>query len=46
MQQMMGYQIAKQRHEELLREAEMNRRARALRTTGNRRADQRGTRHG
>jgi hypothetical protein len=43
---MMGYRFAKQRHEELLREAEMNRRVKALRTTGNRRAGQRGTRHG
>ncbi len=41
MQQMMGYQIWKQRHEELLREAEMNRQVRALRTTGNRHAGRR-----
>ncbi len=38
MQQMLDFQFAKKRHEELLREAEMNRRARALRTTGNRQA--------
>jgi hypothetical protein len=42
----MGYQIAKRRHEELLREAETNRRVKALRTTVNRRAGKRGTSHG
>ena len=39
MQQMMDYQIWKQRREELLREAEMYRQVRALRTAGNRHAD-------
>ena len=38
MQQMMDFQFAKKRHEELLREAEMNRRVKALRATGKRRA--------
>ncbi len=33
MHNMMSWELAKQRHEELLREAEMNRRARALRAT-------------
>ena len=33
MQQMMDFQFAKQRHGGLLREAEMNRQARALRAT-------------
>ena len=41
MQQMMDYQIWKQRHEELLREAEMNRQGRALLATGKRRAGRR-----
>ena len=41
MHHMMGYQIAKQRHEELLREAEMNRQVRALLATGKRRAGRR-----
>ena len=38
MQQMMDYQLRKQRREELLREAEMNRQIKALRATGKRRA--------
>ena len=38
MQQMMDFQFAKQRHEELLREAEMNRQVKAVRATGKRRA--------
>jgi hypothetical protein len=38
MQQMMVYQIWKQRREELLREAEMNRQVKAVRATGKRRA--------
>ena len=38
MQQTIDYQLWKQRREELLREAEMNRQARALRATGKRRA--------
>ena len=38
MQQMMYFQFAKQRHEELLREAEMNRQVKAMRATGKRRA--------
>ena len=46
MQQMMNYELWKQRHEELLREAETNRRVKALRTTVNRRAGKRGTSHG
>ena len=41
MQQMMDFQFAKKRHEELLREAEMNRQARALRATGKRGAGRR-----
>ena len=41
MQQMMDFQFAKKRHEELLREAEMNRRVKALRATGKRRAGRR-----
>jgi hypothetical protein len=41
MQPMMDFQFAKQRHEELLREAEMNRQARALRATGKRGAGRR-----
>jgi hypothetical protein len=36
MQPMMDFQFVKKRHEELLREAEMNRQARALRATGKR----------
>jgi hypothetical protein len=38
MQQMMDFQFARQRHEELLREAEMNRQVKALLATGKRRA--------
>lgn len=38
MQHMMDFQFAKQRHEELLREAEMNRQVKAMRATGKRRA--------
>ena len=38
MQQMMDFQFAKQRHKELLREAEINRQVKALRATGIRRA--------
>ena len=38
-----GLELAKQRHEELLREAEMNRRARALRATRKRREGWRST---
>jgi hypothetical protein len=38
MQQMMDCRIWKQRHEEPLREAEMNRQVKALRATGKRRA--------
>jgi hypothetical protein len=34
MQSMMDFQFVKKRHEELLREAEMNRRVKALRATG------------
>jgi len=41
MQQMMDFQFVKKRHEELLREAEMNRRVKALRATGKRRAGRR-----
>jgi len=41
MQLMMDYQIWKLRHEELLREAEMNRRVKALWATGKRRAGRR-----
>jgi hypothetical protein len=41
MQQMMDYQLRKQRREELLREAEMNRQIKALRATGKRRAGRR-----
>ena len=41
MQQMMDFQFAKKRHEELLREADMNRRVKALRATGERRAGRR-----
>ena len=39
--QMMDFQLAKQRHEERLREAELSRQARALRATRRRRAGQR-----
>ncbi len=41
MQQMMDYQIWKQRHEELLREAEIYRQVRALLATSKRRAGRR-----
>ena len=41
MQQMMNYELWKQRHEEMLREAEMSRRAKALLATGKRRASRR-----
>ena len=41
MQPMMDFQFVKKRHEELLREAEMNRRVKALRATGKRRAGRR-----
>ena len=41
MQPMMDFQFAKKRHEELLREAEMNRRVKALRATGKRRTGRR-----
>jgi hypothetical protein len=41
MQQMMDFQFAKKRHEELLRDAEMNRWIKALRATGKRRAGRR-----
>jgi hypothetical protein len=41
MQPMMDFQFAKKRHEELLREAEMNRRVKALRATGKRSAGRR-----
>ena len=41
MHEMMSLELLKQRHEELLREAEMNRQARALRATGKRRAGRR-----
>ena len=41
MQQTIDYQLWKQRREELLREAEMNRQARALRATGKRGAGRR-----
>jgi hypothetical protein len=41
MQQMMDLQFAKQRREELLREAEMNRQVKALLATGKRRAGRR-----
>ena len=41
MRHTMDYQIWKQRHEELLREAEMNRQVRALLATGKRHADRR-----
>jgi hypothetical protein len=42
-QEMMDYRIWRQRHEELLREAEMSRRARALRVARKRSADRRST---
>ena len=38
MRGVMDLQFVNQRHEELLREAEMNRQAKALRVTGKRRA--------
>jgi hypothetical protein len=38
---MMSLELAKQRHEEMLREAEMNRQGKALRATGKRRASRR-----
>ena len=41
MHEMMSLELLKQRHEELLREAEMNRQARALRATGKRGAGRR-----
>ncbi len=41
MQQMMDFQFAKQRREELLREAEISRQGKALRATGKRRAGHR-----
>ena len=41
MQQMMDFQFAKKRHEELLRDAEMNRWIKALRATGKRGAGRR-----
>ena len=41
MQPMMDFQFVKKRHEELLREAEMSRRVKALRATGKRRAGRR-----
>ena len=41
MHEMMSLELLKQRHEELLREAEMNRRVKALRATGKRRAGRR-----
>ena len=41
MQQMMNYELWKQRHEELLREAEMNRQGKALLATGKRPASRR-----
>ncbi len=41
MYEMMDYQIRKQRHEELLREAALSRQARALRATRKRRAGRR-----
>jgi hypothetical protein len=41
MQQMMNYELWKQRHEEMLREAEMNRQGKALLATGKRRASRR-----
>jgi hypothetical protein len=41
MHEMMDFKLWKQRHEELLREAEINRQARALRATGKRGAGRR-----
>jgi hypothetical protein len=41
MHEMMDYQIWKQRYEEMLHEVEFNRRAKALRATGKRRAGRR-----
>ncbi len=41
MYEMLDYQIRKQRHEELLREAALSRQARALRATRKRRAGRR-----
>ena len=41
MSQMMDYQLWKQRHEELLREAAMNRQGKALLATGKRRTSRR-----
>ena len=41
MQPMMDFQFVKKRHEELLPKAEMNRRVKALRATGKRRAGRR-----
>jgi hypothetical protein len=41
MQEMMDFQLVKQRREEMLREAELNRRAKALRATRERHASQR-----
>jgi hypothetical protein len=43
MQEMMDLQLLKQRREEMLHEAEMNRQARALRAAGNGRAGRRST---
>ena len=43
MHEMMGLELLKQRHEELLREAEINRQARALRATGKRGAGRNST---
>ena len=43
MQEMMDLRLSKQRREEMLREAEMNRRARALRAAGKGRAGRRST---
>jgi len=43
MQEMMDLRLSKQRREEMLREAEMNRQARALRAAGNGRAGRRST---
>jgi len=41
MREMMDFQLVNQRREEMLREAELNRRAKALRATRERRASQR-----
>jgi len=43
MQEMMDIQLAKQRREEMLREAELNHQAKALRAVGKGRAGQRST---